>query len=77
MVHIFDIGGLWDANSFEIDNDYKKSAGYGYIPCKHAVKVDEENYKIRAVIAYNEGGQCSTGVCLDCIIEAEKTLKKS
>ncbi len=26
----------------------------------------------RVVVAYNEGGMCTTGTCLDCILEAVK-----
>lgn len=29
----------------------------------------------RIVIAWNEGGCCTTGVCLDCLLEAVETLK--
>jgi len=30
----------------------------------------------RVVVARNEGGFNSTGVCLDCILKAEKAIKK-
>lgn len=28
----------------------------------------------RVVVAYNEGGYCTTGVCLDCILESVEKL---
>lgn len=57
-------------------------------PCPHSrviTKEDRINNKHiisnhvyvcpRVVVAYNEGGHNSTAVCLDCIIEAAKTLE--
>ncbi len=26
----------------------------------------------RAAVQYNEGGHCSTGICIDCILDAER-----
>lgn len=31
----------------------------------------------RAVIGYNEGGYCSTGICLDCILEAVPKINQA
>jgi len=54
--------------------------------CKHCKKVEIEKEEDafdpedkficpRAVVAYNEGGYNSTGVCLDCILEVVAGLE--
>ncbi len=60
-------------------------------PCKHchsdhiktSTRHDGSTYETRVficprvIIAFNEGGHDSTGICLDCILEAVKTLESS
>lgn len=59
-------GGLWENKEFKILIDFELNE---YIDtCRHA-----KDNKIRAVVvAMNEGGFNSTGVCVDCLIEAFK-----
>jgi len=85
----FVTGCLWEGGGFEIDLDHEVDESNGDI-CKHChSKHIEENKRFnktsyyitkwicpKVVIAYNEGGYNSTGVCLDCIIEANETLKQ-
>jgi hypothetical protein len=57
-------GCIWEGPNFEIELDRNVSKEYDL--CKHV-----KDNKLRAIIiAYNEGGYNSTGVCADCIIEA-------
>lgn len=86
--HKFKIGGVWEEDWLKISADYV-TEGENYKPCKHAhskhkikhTRYDGSTYNEPAyiipfvVIAVNEGGYNSTGVCLDCIIEAKETLK--
>jgi hypothetical protein len=76
----------WEDGYFTISLNYKC---YGPHKCKHAGEKCTENgnwpdgrawaaeyYKVpRIVIAINEGGCATTGVCLDCILEAAKELE--
>lgn len=59
-------GGIWEYKNFEIETDFELEDGLE--KCKHV-----SNNKLRAVvIAYNEGGFNTTGICVDCLIEALK-----
>lgn len=70
----FDIGGIWELPQFDIEFDYV--SGKWQHKCKHARTGAKEGEHVipRVVIAWNEGGHCSTGVCLDCILDAAKTV---
>jgi hypothetical protein len=69
MKHIFE-GGLWEDSKFTIETNYK--LGDYDIKCKHVV---DDKLPKGVVIAINEGGYNSTGVCVECLIEALKELK--
>ena len=88
MVHKFNEGCMWEGGGFSIETDYQCSEHGGGEMCKHChfkdIKVhtrhDNTTYNEvvwicpKVVIAENEGGYNSTGVCLDCIIESAKSL---
>jgi len=81
-------GCMWEGGSWIIDFDHKCSEYGGGIPCKHchSIKTETRNDAYggqhlkqvwicpRVVIAKNEGGYNSTGVCLDCILEAAEKI---
>ena len=85
----FDTGGMWEDKGFFICTNYKVSAFGGGEMCKHChsketkirKRLDGGTYEEivwicpKVVVAENEGGYNSTGVCLDCIIEANQTIK--
>ena len=88
----FNEGGMWEEKGFEIKLDCEiKDESTKENICRHCHTITEKEktlnngkkYKLyswicpRVVIAYNESGYNSTGVCLDCIIEAEKTLRNN
>lgn len=87
MRHEFTAGCLWDGNPWFIDENHECSS-YGGSPCKHChsarevthERMDKSTYTEtvwicpRVVIAENEAGYNSTGVCLDCIVEAAQTI---
>lgn len=78
----FSIGGMWEEKEWKIEYDFWVYNGNLY-KCKHCtefLKVYSKRldgskfYTIytkcpRVVVAINEGGNNSTGVCLDCILE--------
>ena len=82
----FSQGGMWDEAEWEIRLDARCSKGGGVTPCKHCsssyiVQHREHNHWDetvwtcpRVVVGTNEGGYNSTGICLDCILEAASTL---
>lgn len=62
-------GGLWEDKAFKILIDFELDEDIADSDrCRHV-----KDNKVRAVvIATNEGGFNSTGVCVDCLIEAFK-----
>jgi hypothetical protein len=66
MNYKFHEGGIWELKDWIIDKNHKVDLKY----CRHCMK----NICPRVVIAFNEGGENSTGVCLDCILEAAAQL---
>ena len=76
-------GGMWEGE-WEIRFNVNCQQDTGITPCKHCGPVRDEEHKSfrghtwiekkficpRVVVALNEGGYNSTGVCLDCILEA-------
>lgn len=83
--HVFAKGGMWEFEDWEIALDCECSQYGGSKPCEHCHSerdkvhtrsIDDSQYVERVwicprvVIARNEGGCNSTGVCLDCILEA-------
>ena len=58
-------GGLWEEKEFKILVDFEFDDDDD-IKCRHV-----KDNKVRAVVvATNEGGFNTTGVCVDCLIEA-------
>lgn len=84
----FPIGGM-DIQRWEMRFDSWAAEDYhGRKVCSHCVPIGEDHaefkdyyddvpqFVCRAVVtAFNEGGHCSAGVCLDCILEAAKNLE--
>ena len=81
MKYKFKEGCMWEGGPFIIETNYECSEYGGGNMCKHChSKRNKKDSEIvwtcpRVVIAENEGGFNSTGVCLDCIIEASETIK--
>ena len=79
------IGGMWEDTNWEIRFNNKVCFGGDIQPCPHCGPVQEEPTKWktqfvicpRVVVATNEGRYNSTGVCLDCILEAAAMLPKA
>lgn len=82
------VGGLWEDTQWriEINNRILVHSGDSPPPCPHCKELKMETNLIpkwtewyyicpRVVVATNEGGCSSTGVCLDCILEANEKLK--
>ena len=81
-------GGQWEQEAFQITFDEIVSGDGGSSPCRHCspretvtkYRPDRSTYTRdewtcpRVVVALNEGGFNSTGVCLDCILEAAANL---
>lgn len=82
-----DEGCMWEGGAWEIRFD-ELCSEYGGKPCRHChsqhtvvhERPDRSTYDEvkwtcpRVVVATNEGGHNSTGVCLDCILEAARAL---
>jgi len=67
MTHEIKVGGFWDGAIFLIETNYELDSDEKIV-CPHV-----KDGKVPAmVIASNEGGFNSTGVCLHCIIQAAK-----
>ncbi|GAG78868.1 unnamed protein product [marine sediment metagenome] len=85
----FTVGGMWEKSNWEISFDREIWCGSDMVPCKHCGdKKQKENKRYdgnsyyttifvcpSVVIGINEGGHNSTGICLQCIIEANETIK--
>lgn len=85
---VFDEGGIWEMSEWRITFDHECSYANA---CRHChsheerknIRSDGSAYVThhfvcpRVVIAINEGGCNSTGVCLDCVLEGAATLAKA
>ena len=85
------IGGLWEEQEWEIAFNVPVEEEDDLKLCSHCrqpftvvhKRSDGTSYKTkgaicpRVVIAVNEGGYSSTGVCLDCILEHANTLDEN
>lgn len=80
---LFYEGCMWEGGEWRIDIDVVCSSWGGGKPCKHCHStISDANRKPqfttwvcpRVVICYNEGGHNSTGLCLDCLLEAERVI---
>jgi len=88
MHYKFEDGCMWEGGYWEVEINRRCNEFGGGVPCKHChsecfdvrKRYDGSKYKVkqwicpRVVIATNEGGYNSTGVCLDCILEAENII---
>jgi len=86
--HKFENGCMWEGGGFEIQRDVLIDEGCGDDACQHCHSIKDVEHKRwdgssyfkkqwicpAVVVAYNEGGHNSTGVCLHCIIEAAKSV---
>lgn len=80
----FPIGGLWENEEFKIEIDcelkVQVSAVSRIAPCPHCtIKYENRHGYVvwvcpAVVIAVNEGGFNSTGVCAHCIIAAMESI---
>lgn len=89
MKYFFKEACTFEGDTFEIGIDIECTESVGTKMCKHShsksIKTHsrydgstwEEVIWIcpKMIIAYNEGGYNKTGVCFDCIIEANNLLK--
>jgi hypothetical protein len=75
---VFPIGGMWEESAWRISFD-EECIGYdGLEPCPHCRSdhIEEDEWICpRVIIMRNEGGYNSTGLCLDCVLDAVKTLE--
>jgi hypothetical protein len=88
MKHKFNEGCMWEGDDFYIYTDHECSEYGDGKMCRHCHSKETKVELVpngtihrevvwicpRVVVAYNEAGLCSTGVCLDCIIEAAQSL---
>lgn len=89
MVYKFPVGGQWEESEWEIQTNVEVDSR-GIPQCDHChsgrskreVTAMGTEYFVpvhicpRVVVGINEGGHNSTGICLDCILEAAKTLEE-
>jgi hypothetical protein len=81
MEYNFNTGGVWDDPQWAIKINHTEKA-HLFTGCRHCHSIEnvtefEKKWVVpRVVIAANDGGYNSTGVCLDCILEAAEYLKK-
>ncbi len=81
----FSEGGLWEESYWYLHTDCEIQEN----PCQHChseqdIIIQETTYQWskhiwicpRVIVAINEGGYNTTGVCLDCILEAATTLNE-
>ncbi len=74
-----DVGGMWDTSPIEIRRDEEVWLSWAVEPCPHCgppyKKEGSDSTFVRCpavVVAENEGGFASTGVCVLCVVEAAK-----
>ena len=89
--YTFEDGCMWEGGDWKIVIDYQCSENGGGKPCAHCHseqvlvrtsaygKIYTEHVWIcpSVIIAKNEGGCNTTGVCLRCVIEAEKQITEN
>ena len=78
------VGGMWESGGWEIHADHEVEIFGDIVPCKHCSPTWIKKTAVEdgraletkvctcpsVVVAYNEGGYATTGVCLHCIVEA-------
>jgi hypothetical protein len=87
ITHEFKVGSLWEEGPWELIENYDASE-YGGPPCPHCFNIrkvthkrhdgstyEEGRYTCPAVIVLsNECGHNSTGLCLDCLLDAVRSI---
>lgn len=83
---IVSIGGMWEDQQWSITYDANIGFAEKTFMCHHCRDWEEQSDQgnphgpsfvcPRVVVATNEGGFNSTGVCLDCILEAAGRIAK-
>ena len=86
----FEHGCMWEGGEWIIDIDHECSSFGGGMPCKHCHS-KQTKHKPNAyggtysqevwicptvIIAANEGGYNTTGVCLQCVLDAAKLVER-
>lgn len=71
--HLVSEGILWE-NGWWVDYDVVVNLFGESERCRHCYEDHGSVVCPRVVVAENEGGHNSTGVCLDCILEASRQL---
>jgi len=85
---VFQDGCMWEGGEWKIVTEYECSSFGGGKPCKHCYSERDKQKPDssggfytehiwlcpKIIIAKNEGGYNSVGICLDCILEAAKLL---
>lgn len=73
---VVDAGGLWEGSAWTVlFNEEVTSHNGSNPPCKHGhslTRLDERTEQWicpYAIVAWNEGGHNTTGVCLECVLE--------
>ena len=69
MTTAFSVGGMWEFAEWEIRENVEVDAENACPHC-HSRRPEGVGYRVicpRVVVAWNESGFNSTGVCLDCI----------
>jgi hypothetical protein len=88
MTHEFKEGCMWEGDPWSIEASHECSGDGGGRPCRHCHSFTDKVHKRydgstfteivwvcpRVVVARNEAGHNSTGVCLDCILDAERSI---
>jgi len=82
MEFTFKKGGVWDEEKWKIKINHIEKAS-SFTGCNHCINIItgmtqfEKIWVVpRVVVADNDDGLNSTGICLDCILEAAEYLKK-
>lgn len=71
----FEVGGVWEEAAWRIVYGYEVDRPWSdQVRCPHCADTPSGWMVPRVVVATNESGFNSTGVCLDCILDAAKTL---
>lgn len=69
-------GGIWEYPSFSILVNYVVRRNSSHYVCGHSIPQDDGSSVIPYVVeVLNEGGYRSTGLCLQCAVEAYKHIK--
>lgn len=84
--YLFEAGAMWEGGTWAIYTEYTCSTTGGGSPCSHCHSVESRPSSQKhpdltwvcptVVVLKNEGGWNSTGLCLDCLNEAQRKVTK-